>query len=140
MLDLTDIHYAPDFSEISKYVDNTLFDQFCKSVIHEYQALCKIEYSKDSWALGWNIKLRKAGKGLCVIYPKQNYFTVLVVIGPKEKEKAERLLPSLCDEIQEIYYKTKEGMSQRWLMIDLQADHRVSQDVLRLIRLRRESK
>ena len=140
MLDLTDIHYPPNLLEISRYVDNALFDPFYQSIIDEHQALCKIEYSKDSWALGWNIKLRKAGRGLCVIYPRRNYFTVLVVIGQKEKEKAERLLPSLCGEIQEIYHKTKEGMGQRWLMIDLQSDRRVFQDVLRLIRLRREGR
>ena len=100
----------------------------------------KIEYSKDVWARGWNIKLRKAGKSLCVIYPKENYFTVLVVIGNKEKEKVEGILPQLSDEMQTIYRETKEGNGQRWLMIELHSNDCIYQDTLKLIRIRRESK
>ncbi len=52
----------PDIFEISDYIGNPLFDQFCEFMDREYKALRKIEYSKDVWARGWNIKLRKAGK------------------------------------------------------------------------------
>ena len=37
----------------------------------EYKAVCRIEYSKDVWARGWNVKFKKAGKSLCVVYPKE---------------------------------------------------------------------
>ena len=140
MLDLKDINYMPDIFEISDYIGNPLFDQFCEFMDREYKALRKIEYSKDVWARGWNIKLRKAGKSLCVIYPKENCFTVLVVIGNKEKEKVERILPQLSDEMQKIYHETKEGNGQRWLMIELHSNDCIYQDTLKLIRIRRESK
>ena len=140
MLDLKNIEYEPNIDEIGAYIGNPLFAQFYQFMITEYKALCKVEYSKDVWARGWNIKLRKAGKGLCVIYPKEHYFTVLVVIGKKEKEQVEKLLPQLSDEMQEIYHKTKEGNGQRWLMIDLKMDDCVYQDMLKLIRIRREVK
>lgn len=140
MLDLKDINYVPDINEISDYIGNSLFDQFFQFMNSEYKALCKIEYSKDVWARGWNIKLRKAGKGLCVIYPRENYFIVLVVIGNKEKNKVEEILPQLSEEIQKIYHNTKEGNGQRWLMVDLKSDDCVYQDVLKLIRIRRESR
>ena len=64
-------------------------------MVDEYKALCKLEYSKDVWFRGCNIKLRKAGKGLCVIYPKEHYFNILVVVGDKGKERVEELLPTL---------------------------------------------
>lgn len=140
MLDLKDINYMPDIFEISNYIGNSLFDSFCEFMDREYKALRKIEYSKDVWARGWNIKLRKAGKSLCVIYPKENYFTVLVVIGNKEKEKVEEILPQLSDEMQTIYRETKEGNGQRWLMIELHSNDCIYQDTLKLIRIRRESK
>lgn len=140
MLDLKDINYIPDINEISDYIENSLFDQFFKYMNSEYKALYKIEYSKDVWVRGWNIKLRKAGKGLCTVYPRENYFTVLVVVGNKEKNKVEEILPQLSEEIQKIYHNTKEGNGQRWLMIDLKSDDCVYQDVLRLIRIRRESR
>lgn len=140
MLDLKDINYMPDIYEMSDYIGNPLFNQFCEFMDSEYKALRKIEYSKDVWARGWNIKLRKAGKSLCVIYPKENYFTVLVVIGNKEKEKVEGILPQLSDEMQTIYRETKEGNGQRWLMIELHSNDCIYQDTLKLIRIRRESK
>lgn len=140
MLDLKDINYMPDIFEISDYIGNPLFDQFCEFMDREYKALRKIEYSKDVWARGWNIKLRKAGKSLCVIYPKENYFTVLVAIGNKEKEKVEGILSQLSNEVQTIYRETKEGNGQRWLMIELHSNDCIYQDTLKLIRIRRESK
>lgn len=140
MIDIKNIDYTPDIHEISEYIGNPLFGQFYQYMQKEYKALCKIEYSKDVWARGWNIKLRKAGKGLCVIYPKEQYFTVLVVVGNKEKESVENILPKLSEEIQEIYHTTKEGNGQRWLMIDLKEKNQIYEDTLELIRIRRESK
>lgn len=140
MIDIKNIDYTPDIHEISEYIGNPLFGQFYQYMQKEYKALCKIEYSKDVWARGWNIKLRKAGKGLCVIYPKEQYFTVLVVVGNKEKESVENILPQLSEEIQEIYHTTKEGNGQRWLMIDLKEKNQIYEDTLELIRIRRKGK
>ncbi len=78
----------------------------------EYKAVCRIEYSKDVWARGWNVKFKKAGKSLCVVYPKEKYFTVLVVVGNKERERVENLLPQMSEEIRELYQTTKRGMGR----------------------------
>lgn len=71
---------------------------------------------------------------------KNKYFTVLVVVSNKEKERVENMLPYLSGELQELYRNTKEGNGQRWLTIDLYSDDEVYQDVLQLIRIRRESR
>lgn len=139
-LDLRDISYPPSIEQLRAYVGSRLFDQFYEFMMEEYQALCKIEYSRDVWAPGWNLKLKKAGKSLCVVYPKEGYFTVLVVVGRKEKEMVQRLMPQFSEEMQTLYQNTKEGNGQRWLMIDLSADTPLYQDTLRLIRIRRESR
>lgn len=140
MIDIKDMSYAPSLEEISDYIDFPLFEAFCQYMETEYKAILKIEYSKDSLARGWNVKFRKAGKGLCVVYPKERYFTLLVVVGNKERDLVVNMLPHLSKEIRELYRDTKEGNGQRWLMIDLHAEDCVYQDVLRLIRIRRESK
>lgn len=140
MLNIKDITRTPALDEISSFIANPLFDRFYRYMESEYQVLTKIEYSKDTLAQGWNVKLRKAGKGLCVIYPKEGYFTVLLVVGRKEKEAAERLLPELSEEMQNIYHQTKEGNGQRWMMIDVKEDGELYQNILKLIRIRRESK
>ena len=89
---------------------------------------------------GWNVKFKKMGKSLCVVYPKNGYFTVLVVVGNKEKERLENQLPHLSKEIQELYQNTKEGNGQRWLMIDVHSDNCIYDDVLQMIHIRRTSK
>nr|WP_305115698.1 DUF3788 family protein [uncultured Acetatifactor sp.] len=33
--------------------------------------------------------MKKAGRTLCTIYPREGYFTVMVVIGTREKDAAE---------------------------------------------------
>lgn len=140
MIDIKDISHAPSLGEIGAYIGLPLFDTFCLYMDTEYKAIRKIEYSKDVWARGWNVKFKKAGKSLCVVYPKNGYFTVLVVVGNKEKECVENLLPHLSKEIQELYLNTKEGNGQRWLMIDVYSDDCVYGDVLQLIHIRRTSK
>ena len=144
MIDIKDYNYCPDIDEISEYIRNSIFDDFCTEIIKGYTVQPKIEFSKCSWEFGWNIKFKKSGKTLCTIYPRENYFTVLVVIGRKEKEATEDLLINLSPVIQQIYNETKEGMGQRWLMIDLEDKdkdkYKTFIDVLKLINLRAKCK
>lgn len=137
MLDLQNRQVEPSLSEISGYIQNPLFDALCAYMNEKYQALRKIEYSKDVWFPGWNVKFRKAGKGLCVVYPKMGCFAMLVVVGNRERERVERLLPQFSAEFQKIYAQTREGMGQRWLMLDLDTDDRLYRDALRIIQIRR---
>ena len=73
---------------------------------------------------------------MCTIYLREAYFTVMIVVGRKEKEAVEAMLPECSAEIQEIYQKTQEGNGQRWLMIDLEDPGESYEDVLRLIKIR----
>ena len=136
MINIKDINYAPNISEISGYIESPIFDEFYQYMNDKYKAVCKIEYSKDVWARGWNVKFRKSGKSLCVIYPKKNYFTVLVVVGNKEREHVENLLLQFSEYIQKIYHNTREGNGQKWLMIDIISKNTSYQDVLRFIDIR----
>ncbi len=140
MIDIKNMDYSPHLSELSSYVSNPLFDDIIEYLINTYQTTPSIEYSKDSLLKGWNIKFRKLGKSLCVIYPKVGYFTVLVVVGKKEKEKVEATLHNLSCNMQNIYRDTKEGMEQRWLMIDLHLQDDLYHDVLKLILIRMNSR
>ena len=140
MIDIDDKSYQPNIEEISNFVDNALFDELCRYMDREYQALVKIEYSGDKVLLGWNLKFKKAGRTLCTVYPRRGHFPMLLVVGPKEKLRAEALLPELSCEFQAIYNNTQEGMGQRWLLFDFQTHTEVFEDALQLIRIRRQSR
>lgn len=74
-INLQDINYQPDMKEISGFIGNPLFDTFYSSMKAEYEPVCKIEYSKDVYFPGWNVKFRKSGKALCAVYPREAYFS-----------------------------------------------------------------
>lgn len=139
MMDIQDRNYCPNLQEIDEYIKNPVFKQFCLEIKTKYKCNEKIEYSSCSYEKGQNIKFKKAGKTLCTIYPRKNYFTVMVVIGKKEKEQTQLILHELSYNIQKIYHNTREGNNQKWLMIDLNENDEVYKDILRLIDIRRNS-
>jgi len=139
MMNLQDKNIQPTLEEIDEYVRNSVFTLFCSEIKKTYQCNEKIEYSSCSWEKGWNIKFQKAGKTLCTLYPKEHYFTVMVVVGAKEKAAVEKILPECTAELQNIYEQTREGNGQRWLMIDLEDKENLYHDVLRLVQIRRDS-
>ena len=136
MIDLKDRTFCPNLEEIAEVVHNTLFQKFCTEIKETYNISEKIEYSSCSMEPGWNVKFKKSGKALCTVYPREAYFTVMVVVGRKEKEAVEAILPGSSAKIQEIYAQTQEGNGQRWLMIDLEDSDDSYKDVLRLIKIR----
>ena len=137
MIDIYRKDYQPALDEIGEFVNNPVFLQFCGELERRYHVVPKIEFSSCSWEPGWNVKFKKSGKNLCTVYPRENYFTVLVVIGTKEKEAAESILEELTPELQELYSHTQAGNGQKWLMIPLEDCDQMYSDVLRLIDIRR---
>lgn len=137
MINLQDKSYCPALEEIGEFIKNPVFMQFCSGVKARYKCSEKIEFSSCSWESGWNVKFRKAGKTLCTIYPREGYFTVMIVIGAKEKEAVEVILPECTAELREIYNQTKTGNGQKWLMIDLEDKEEMYRDIFWLIDIRR---
>ena len=133
MIDIQESHIMPSLDEISEYISNELFDQFVQTLKERYKVKEKIEFSKCSMQPGWNVKFKKSNTSLCVIYPQQRYFTVMVVVGLKEKEDVEDYLLKASSILRDIYDKTHEGRGQRWLMIDLEDEGHLYEDVLKLI-------
>lgn len=138
MIDRLDKNYRPTMEELGEYVRNPVFTQFCSDIRNSYQCGESIEYSSCSMEKGWNVKFKKAGKSLCTIYPREGYFTVMVVVGRKEKPFVEEILPDCGVELRSLYDRTREGNGQRWLMADIEDREGLYDDILRLIRIRRE--
>ena len=136
MIDRLDKSRCPSLEEMGEYVGNPLFSQFCAEVKDRYQCAERIEFSACSMEKGWNVKFQKSGKTLCTIYPREQYFTVMLVIGRREKAAFEAMLPNCCPAMREIYDRTKEGNGQRWLMIDVEDQDQLYRDMLRGIALR----
>lgn len=136
MFNKEDFSNTPTEYTMGEYINNDLWEDFCKYMKNTYNVIPKFEFSKCSLEYGWNVKFKKSSKSLCTIYPKEGYFTVLVVIGKKEKEDFEKGLLSFSCDIQKIYKETKEWNNQKWLMIDLEDKDTRYEDIKRIIEIR----
>jgi AraC family transcriptional regulator len=117
-------------------VNSPLWEQLCTHLEDQYQSRPVIEYSRCSMEKGWNVKYAKAGSSLCTLYPLEGHFIALVVIGKREWEEMEALLPEFTPYLQQLYHATKTGMNQKWLMIDVTHGD-VLEDVMQCIAIRR---
>lgn len=137
MTDLRDRTVRPSLEEIAACVRNPVFDRFCAEVAEQYGCQAAIEYSACSMEPGWNVKFKKSGRSLCTLYPRETFFTALVVVGRREQERVEALLPDCAPQLRDLYVRTAEGNGQRWLMIDLEDEDALYRDVFRLLDIRR---
>ncbi len=139
-MNIADKSYTPTIEDLQNYINNPLFNNFLNKINEEYAPKVTIEYSSCSLIPGWNIKFKKAGKALCTLYPGKGSFMLLIVVGQKEKDMVEFLLPQMSDEMQKLYKDTKEGMGQRWLIPTLSVENKLYFDCLDLIKIRRYNK
>lgn len=93
MTDLQNPSHCPALGEMAEYIQSPLFPNFCTDIKAKYNVKEKLEFSSCSWEHGWNMKFKQSGKNLCTVYPRESYFTVLFVVGRKEKESVEAILP-----------------------------------------------
>lgn len=136
MFSREDYSTEPDVQKFGEYINNPLWSIFVNYMKEKYNVNPVFEFSKCSWEYGWNAKFKKSGKTLCTVYPKENYFTIMIVIGKNEKENFEKIFSSLTKQIQNIYVNTEEGNGQRWLMIDVEDDDNRFEDVKQIIEIR----
>lgn len=139
MFNRLDYSIKPSDEDISKYINNSLWDKFKEYMRYKYGIRPVYEFSKCSMEYGWNIKFKKGSKSLCTIYPRENYFAVLIVIGKRQKEEFEKKLENFTEDIQQLYFNTKEGNGQRWLFIEIEDDDEKYNDVKNIIKIRSEN-
>lgn len=133
---LQDRDQCPTLEMIGDAIGNPLFLEFCAAIKEKYRCCEKIEFSTCSMERGWNVKFKRSGRALCTIYPRRSYFTVMIVIGRKEKAPFEAILPDCTAALQQIYGLTREANGQKWLMIDLEDHDDLYRDVFRTIEIR----
>ena len=66
---------------------------------------------------GWTIRYRKSGKTLCSLFPEHGAFTVLVVLGRQEGEKAVEILDELSPATRALIGSTTQLHDGKWLWI-----------------------
>jgi hypothetical protein len=88
---------------------------------------------------GWTIRYRKSGKTLCSLFPEKGAFTVLLVLGKQETEKALSMLDEFSTRVGKLVNGAEQRRDGRWLWIrvltSVDAD-----DVKELLKVKRKPK
>lgn len=90
---------------------------------------------------GWNLQYRISGKPLCEMYPEHGSFTVLVILGKAEMEKAIARLESFGSLIQKSLTETPRFHDGCWMYIrvsDPESSHEDVLDIFELVLIKRK--
>ena len=127
----------PTDKEILKTIGDTTYwlelRQYIKSSYDFAPEL--VNYGK----YGWTIRYRKSGKTLCSLFPEKGAFTVLLVLGKNEAEKA----LSMMDQFNAAVCKLLDGAKQlhdgRWLWVRVRKQSDVN-SIKELLQFKRKPK
>jgi hypothetical protein len=86
---------------------------------------------------GWTIRYRKSGKTLCSLFPERGAFSVLIVLGKKEAEKALAMASEFGANARAVLEGTEQLHDGRWLWVRV-LDLDGAEDVKRLLRAKRK--
>ncbi len=137
--DKTNGKEKPTMEAISASVNSPLFEDLCTHLETIYQSKPVLEFSRCTMQYGWNVKYKKAGRTLCTLYPMEEYYIALIVIGERERMETEIALPFFTGYLQQLYHETETGMGQKWLMINV-TEAAILEDVKQCIAIRRGKK
>jgi len=128
----------PSMTEIENYItgdSRKLWKTFIADIETSYNTKPKITYSVCSAKPGWNVKYKKSGKALCTLYPENNSFTALIVLGQRDMEVFEPIRDTYSNYVNDLYDKTKLLGSTKWLMIHVD-NHQTADNCIKLIKLK----
>ena len=127
----------PTDKEILKTIGDTTYwlklRQYLKSSYDFSPEL--VNYGK----YGWTIRYRKSGKTLCSLFPEKGAFTVLVVLGKKEAEKALSVMDQFNAAVCKLIDDTCQLRDGRWLWIRVRKQSDIN-NIKELLKLKRKPK
>jgi len=88
---------------------------------------------------GWAIRYRRSGKTLCNLIPEKGAFTVLVVLGKKEAEKALAMMNQFNANVRQLLDSADQLHDGRWLWIRVRKAGNVK-SIKELLKIKRRPK
>jgi len=100
-------------------------------ILASYRTQQEIRYYGKSY--GWALRIRKGGKALLSLYPRQEAFTVQVVLGDAEVQQA--LKQGTGTNTRQAIERANAYVEGRWLLIPVESEKDV-EDIQRLLLLK----
>nr|MDO8080937.1 DUF3788 domain-containing protein [Candidatus Freyarchaeota archaeon] len=128
-----DKEHQPTMEEIFAVLGSkrSLWEKLTKFVADNYR-------TKDDFAFygknyGWAVRFRKGGKALLSLYPGKESFTVQIILGQTEAEKASSL--NLSSKVRKTLEDAHQYSEGRWLFIKIESEQDLN-DIQKLLILK----
>lgn len=108
----------PVLSDVTAWVDSPLWEEFL-AWMSGRGMMTALEYSRCGMDPGWNVKGKKKSKAICALYPRQGFFTYLVVLGPRLVPLAEGLMEDCTPETRQRFSEASPMGGSRWVVLDV---------------------
>jgi hypothetical protein len=86
---------------------------------------------------GWAVRYRRSGKSLCTLHPEKGAFTVLIVLGGKETERALAALSDFSPGVADTISGAKQYHDGRWLWLRVIKKNEAA-DIKRLLQIKKK--
>jgi len=121
--------------DIALFFSNPLWTELDDFIKKSCGARPEISYNLYATQRLWNVGYHISGSAVCTLYPEKHCFIAMIVIGEREEQAVEKLLPDLSDYVRKLFRETRINPLGRWLLIPV-SDKRTLQDVETLVQVR----
>lgn len=83
----------------------------------EYHSTWEPEIKYYAKNYGWTMRYRKGGKTLISLFPEKDSYSVLIILGRAEVDKANLKINDMSSEVQSTFLNTDQLHDGRWLWI-----------------------
>jgi hypothetical protein len=138
MIDILNKSYEPTLKEINDFVSGDAKKRWLdiqKFIDDNYQAKMQICYSRCSGMPGWNVKYKKSSKAICTLYPRDDYYAILIVLNGDDIEWFKGIRNGFTDHVLNRYDNSGMMNGTKWVMIDI-TDNNILNDVKSIIKLK----
>jgi hypothetical protein len=86
---------------------------------------------------GWNVKYKKGSKAICTLYPREDYYAILIVLNSIDIEWFKGIRANFTDHVLNRYDNSGMMNGTKWVMLDI-TDDAILNDVKSIIKLKME--
>jgi hypothetical protein len=140
MINIFNKSYEPTLNEINDFVGKKAKDRWLdiqEFIEDNYKAKMQICYSRCSAMPGWNVKYKKSSKAICTLYPREDYYSILIVINFIDMEWFKGIRNNFTNYVLDRYDNSGVMNGTKWVMIDI-TDDDILNDVKSIIKLKME--
>jgi hypothetical protein len=129
----------PDAGSVVRWIgvgNHNRWTRLLEFIENNYPGVFTPEWLFGGKKHGWGLRFKKS-KSFCTLIPERNRLMVLIVLGAKEREETEKILPKLSSSVRKTYTEATTYHDGKWLLIIADRD-KLLDDIKRLLVIKRK--